>query len=62
MVRVIITIQLKQYDQQYNQDKSKGGNSYIVNNIYTSLKNLSKDPILEGWKKINNRAILYNIQ
>ena len=49
--------QLKRYDQQYNQDKSSAGNGYIVSNIYAKAKNLSKGPILGGYRKINSKTI-----
>ena len=57
--RLVIWLkQSKQYDQQYTQDKPGGGNGYIVNNIYAKAKDLSKGPILRGYRKINSRAIL----
>ena len=54
-------IQSKQYDQQYNQDKPKGNNGYIVNSTHAKGKDLSKSLILGGCRKINSRAIPYNI-
>ena len=49
--------QSKQYDQQYNQNKVVGGNGYIVSNISAKVKNLSKGPILGGYRKIKSRAV-----
>ena len=37
-------MQLKRYDQQYNQDKPGGGNGYIVNSTYTKTRDPSKKP------------------
>ena len=51
--------QSKRYGQEYDQDKPRGG--YIVGNIYTKAKNLSKGLIPGGCKKINNRAISNSI-
>ena len=49
--------QSKQYDQQYDQDKPGGGNSYIISNIYVKTKDLSRGLILGGYRKINSKAI-----
>ena len=38
------TMQSKQYDQQYNQDKPGGGNSFIASSTYKNTKNLSDKP------------------
>ena len=37
-------IRLKQYDQQYNQDKPGGSNGFIASSIYAKTRNLSKKP------------------
>ena len=48
-------IRSKRYDQQYDRDEP--GSSYIVSNIYAKAKDLSKGPILGGYRKINSGAI-----
>ena len=53
--------QSKQYNQQYNQNKSKGNNVYIVTSTYIKVKDLSKGLILRDFKRINNIANFHNI-
>ena len=40
-------MRLKQYDQQYNQDKPGDGNCYIDNSTYIKIKDLSKKPNIQ---------------
>ena len=37
-------MQSKQYDQQYNQHKPRGGNGYIASSTYAKTRDLSEKP------------------
>ena len=40
-------MQSKRFDQQYNQDKPRDGNGYIVNSIYAKTRDPSKKPDIQ---------------